>query len=182
MTSKISFYINLILIIGLIGIYILHFAKPENKIAYVDSAKLLNGYSNMLDARKEYEKKAKVWQANIDTLVAGVQNQLKSYEKGSQKMSEKERKLSMELIRNKQTQLANYQKAIQETAQQEDARMTQQVVTQVNSFLDQYGKEHNYDIILVATQSGNIAYAMEGMDITEEVLTQLNQEYKFSNK
>ena len=179
---KLKNTITFILIAGLVSLYVLHFTKPKSKIAYVDSIKLLNGYSHMQNARNEYEKKAKTWQSNIDTLMLGVQNQLKKYEKESQQLSEKERKLSRELIQNKQNQLVNYQKTIRDMAQQEDVRMTQAVVSEVNVYLERYGKEHDYDVILVANQTGNIAYAKEGMDITTEVLKELNQESQKSKK
>jgi outer membrane protein len=40
-----------------------------------------------------------------------------------------------------------------------------------------YGKQHNYKIILIANQSGTIAYAREGLDITPEVIEGLNKDY-----
>jgi len=81
------------------------------------------------------------------------------------------------LLHSKQKELVNYQRAIQESAQQEDAKSTQQVVAQVNAFLERYGKQHGYDLILVATPSGSIAYAKSSLDLTEEVVADLNKEY-----
>ena len=107
MIPKSTIILNLFLAVGLIGVYVLHFSKPKSKIAYVDSAKLLNGYTSMADARNEYEKKAKEWQSNIDTLTISLQGQIKKYEEDYQKMSDKERKLYKNQIRNKQNQLAN---------------------------------------------------------------------------
>ncbi|HEY9008587.1 MAG TPA: OmpH family outer membrane protein, partial [Ohtaekwangia sp.] len=82
-----------------------------------------------------------------------------------------------ELIRSKQKQFADYQQAMNTQAQQEDAKMTQEVVTQINAYLKKYGEANGYKIILAATQYGNLAYADEGLDITDEVLAGLNKEY-----
>lgn len=155
----------------------LFWQQQQCKIAYVDSVKLLNGYHAMLDARKAYAVKSHKWQANIDTLSADVQRAIRGYERKAAGMTPKERALSTALLHTKQKELVDYQRAIQESAQQEDNKTTQQVITQVNAFLERYGKAHAYDLILVATPSGSIAYAKPGLDLTEEVLTDLNKEY-----
>ncbi len=62
-------------------------------------------------------------------------------------------------------------------AQQEDAKMTGDVITQINAYLKKYGEAKGYKIILAATDYGNLAYADEGLNITKEVLEGLNKEY-----
>lgn len=150
----------------------------NDKIAYVDSAKILTEFKGAAQAKKAYETKAKTWQANIDTLTMGVQNAIKKYEKDLASMSVKEQELSKRLIGNQQKQLEDYQRAIQDNARQEDGKLTQTVVTQVNAFLLDYGKKNNYKMILIASQAGTIAYAREGLDITEEVIKELNEQYE----
>lgn len=164
-----------ILFIGTATLFYLHFS--QQKVAYVDSAKLINGYQGMIEARKEYQKKSAMWKANIDTLMSEVKTSIQDYEKNSSRMTAKEKELSKELIRTKQKQLNDYQKAMSEKAGQEDAAMTGQVLDEVNAFIQKYGKEHGYRIIMAATEYGNIAYAADGLDITDEVLEGLNQTY-----
>jgi outer membrane protein len=154
-----------------------HFSNSQ-EIVYVDSSKLLNGYQGMLDARKAYQQKALVWQANIDTLVNEIQNDLKKFEKEMPRMTVKERDLTRQLLQNKQQQLADYQKATQENAANEDGKMTKQVIDEVNQYIKGYGKKKGLKIILAATDYGNIAYAEEGIDITDEILEGLNKKYK----
>lgn len=174
MTQKIL--AGLVFLVVLSTAYLL-WQSQQRRIAYVDSVRLLNDYQAMRDARKAYAVKSRKWQANIDTLSADVQRAIRTYERSVSKMTPKERALSTELLHTKQKELVNYQRAIQESAQQEDTKSTQQVVTQVNAFLERYGKQHNYDLILVATPSGSIAYAKSGLDLTEDVATELNKEY-----
>ena len=177
MNHKLPLGLNTLLLVGLLGLYYLHFASSE-KLAYVDSVKLLNNYQGMQEARKAYQKEMTIWQANIDTLSKDVQAALQKHQAELSKMNDKERKLSEELVRTKQQQLVQYQKAIQEKATLEDRKMTQSVVTQVNKFISEYGTSHRYKVILVANESGNIAYAEEGMDVTEKVLQGLNESYQ----
>jgi outer membrane protein len=165
----------LLVFVGLLTLS--YFQFSGNRIAYVDSSQLINNYQGMLDARKVYQNNSLNWKANIDTLAGEVKKSIASYEKESGQMTAKERKLSQELIRTKQRQLVNYQKAIEEKAKLEDSKMTNQVLEQINAYLKKYGEEKSYKLILVATEFGNIAYAQEGIDITTEILEGINKEY-----
>lgn len=166
------------LLLSLAVIFLLVYTLLFNrtKIAYVDSTKLLNGYKAMVEARKEFQKKQANWQSNIDTLTKNVQDAIKEYEKTIASGSENEKKLSKELISTKQKQLYEYQAAIKQNAAQEEGRLNQEVLSTVNAYLLRFGKKNGYKLILIAA-NGNIAYADQGMDITDEVVEALNKEY-----
>src|SRR5437879_6637662 len=68
-----------------------------DRVVYVDSSKLVNGYKGMEIARKEYQKKTSVWQANIDTLVSEIQKEIMKFEKESSKLTAKEKELTKKL-------------------------------------------------------------------------------------
>ena len=147
--------------------------SSTERIAYVDTNKLLNNYEGMKAARAAYQQKAGTWKANIDTLAAEVKQEIMTYEKEQSAMSAKERELAQKLIQTKQQQLADYQRAIQDQAAQEDQQMTASVLTQVNAYLVEYGQNHQYKLILAATDMGNIVYAQEGIDITDAELADI---------
>lgn len=151
-------------------------AQKED-VVYIDVNVLMADYEGMKAAKTEFEKKSKVWQANVDSLIVDFQNELKVYEKERSKMTKKENELKQELLRNKQQQVGNYQQAIQRQSEEEDAKLSGEVVNEVNAFIKEYGKNHSYKIIIGANNSGNVLYAQEGVDITQEVLTGLNAEY-----
>jgi len=177
--NKIKFlWIGIVLIIIIqIASFSFSYLQTKEEIVYIDNGRLLNSYQGMLDAKKAFENKSIAWKANIDTLSSEVTLAIKNYEKESARLSKKEQQLSQELIRTKQQQLQNYQQAIQQQSAQEDLKMTEEVLTKVNSFLAAYGKEQNYKIIMGANTSGNIIYAEDGLDITDEVIEALNQQY-----
>jgi outer membrane protein len=156
---------------------IFNYFFKNDKIAYVDSARILNEYKGSAEAKKAFQSKAKVWQANIDTLTNEVKYAIQKYEKSIATLSSKEQELTKQLIQTKQKQLSDYQHATQENAKQEDGKLTQSIVAEINAFLLKYGKSHNYKMILIANQSGTIAYARDGLDITASVIEDLNDEY-----
>ncbi|MFM9841171.1 MAG: OmpH family outer membrane protein [Cyclobacteriaceae bacterium] len=166
-----------ILLVAVSILYALRFTDTQ-KTVYVDSNKLVNGFKGMQEAKKVYQQKATQWKANVDTLTSELQGSIMKYEKEVGKMTAKEKALTQELLRSKQKQLGEFQQAMTTKAQQEDGQMTTQVITQINAYLKKYGKKKGYRIIFAATDYGNIAYAEDDMDITEEVLEGLNAEYQ----
>ncbi|TRX51860.1 OmpH family outer membrane protein [Fulvivirga sp. M361] len=156
---------------------LLYLQWNDAKLAYVDSAQLLSKYQGMIDARNSFQEKSALWQSNVDTLEAELWSEQQKFEQEEEQMTVKERKLSQKLLLTKRQQLSDYLKAIQEKVKQEDSKMTTQVVEQVNTYLKDYGQKKGYRIIIAATEFGNLAYAEEGLDITEEVLKGLNKIY-----
>lgn len=173
--KKLIFYLTTVTSLISIAFFSWYFFIRIERIAYIDAARILREYKGAVDARKELEGKTQQWQANIDTLTADVQKAISEYE-----ASQKKDQAGRNRIREKQNQLTRYQQAIQQNATEEEAKATSQVVEKVNAFLATYGKEHGYKLILIANQVGTIAYAAEGMDITDEVLKILNSE-KYNN-
>jgi len=164
----------LTLLVVFLIVYTLFFS--HTKVAYVDSSRLLTGYKAMAEARKAFEAKQATWQANIDSLTQEVQVAIQTYEKTAASGSENEKKMSREIIGTKQKQLYDYQNALKQNAAQEEQRINQNVLSTVNAYLLRYGKKHGYKLILIAA-NGNIAYADDDMDITDEVVEALNKEY-----
>lgn len=180
MLSKPGLTFGLILLCILLPL-LLYFSFLRQKISYVDSGKLMTGYKAMVEARSEFEKKQKTWQANVDSLTQEVQNAIARHEKTLATGTENEKRLSRELITTRQKQLYDYQTAISQNSSQEEQRLTQNVLSTVNAYLLRYGKKHGYKLILVAS-NGNIAYADPAMDITDIIVENLNKEYGIPSK
>jgi outer membrane protein len=176
-----SNFISIVALFVALFVLLYFLVFPTNKVAYVDSGKLLNGYKGMIEARKEYDKKRNVWQANIDTLTHEVEDAIKKYSRDNALGTPKEKQLAKDLIQSKQKQLIDYQSAIKQNAAQEEERLNQGVFTTVNTFLLRYGKKHSYKMVLVAA-NGNIAYADPSMEITDQVVEELNKEYATPTK
>lgn len=164
----------LAILLALISFY---FAKTSSELVYVDVNKLIEGYKRTKIAKAEFDKKAATMKGNIDSLMTGWQKELQAYEKERVSLSPKELKLKQELLQNKQQQINGYQEAIQKKIQEEDKKVTQTVINDINDYVKEYGKSHGYKIIFGASGGGNIMYATESSDLTEEVLKGLNADY-----
>ncbi len=152
--------------------------NSSSQLVYVDVNKLLDGYKRTKIVRAEFEDKAKTLNANVDSLMTDWQNEIKNYEKERSKMNKKELELKQQLLSNKQQQINNYQQAIQKQIQEEDKKSTQTVINDINDYIKQYGKENKQNIIFGASGSGNIMYADDATDLTQDVLNGLNEEFE----
>ena len=174
--KKLAFPIAILAL--LLSVFSFFYLKSASNQVYVDVNKLLDGYKRTKVVRTQFEEKAKTLNANVDSLMTDWQNELKAYEKERSKMSKKELELKQELLGNKQQQINNYQQAIQKQIQEEDKKATQTVINDINDYVKEYGKEKGYKIIFGASGSGNIMYAAEDSDLTQEVLEGLNAEFE----
>ena len=160
------------------SIFSFFYLQSSSDLVYVDVNKLLDGYKRTKIVKAEFDEKAKTMKANVDSLLADWQNELKAYEKERSGLSTKELELKQQLLSNKQQQINNYQQAVQKQLVEEDKKVTQTVINDINDFVKEYGKEKGYKVIFGATGNGTIMYGEEGADLTEEVLTQLNAEFE----
>lgn len=136
--------------------------SDKSKVVYVNPTKLLQGYHSAQAQHELFQAKARDWQLRIDSLGTELQA-LRSAPAATRAAKEQ--------------QLGQYREAIQQRAQQENQRLTQAVLAEINAYLKQYGKEKGYTFILGATEGGNIVYAADGTDITDDVLKGLNAQY-----
>jgi outer membrane protein len=173
--KKSPFYLALIAVV--ISSFSLYKSFSGSELVYVDVNKLIEGYKRTKIAKEEFEMKATLMKSNVDSLITEWQKELQIYEKERSSLSAKELELKQELLGNKQQQINSYQEAIQKQIQEEDKKTTQTVINDINDYVKEYGKKKGYKIIFGASGGGNIMYADESTDLTEEVLKGLNSQY-----
>ncbi|MFI1772537.1 OmpH family outer membrane protein [Thalassobellus citreus] len=174
--NKLALPLSLIAIAA--SVFSFFYLQSNSELVYVDVNKLMDGYQRTKIVKAQFEEKAKILKANVDSLMVDWQNEIKSYEKERSKMSKKELELKQELLGNKQQQINNYQQAIQKQIQEEDKKSTQTVINDINDYIKEYGKKHHYKIIFGASGGGNIMYAEDVTNLTQDVLNGLNAEFE----
>jgi outer membrane protein len=168
---------GLLLISFLTSAFALYKSFNTVDLVYVDVNKLIEGYHHTKIAKAEFDKKTQSIKSNVDSLLSGWQKELKEYERERPALSAKELQFKQELLSNRQQQINSYQQGVQKQIQEEDKKITQTVINNINDYVKEYGKEHGYKIIFGASGGGNIMYADEGTDLTQDVLKGLNAEY-----
>ncbi|MEO1053053.1 MAG: OmpH family outer membrane protein [Bacteroidota bacterium] len=166
--------IVVVLIIGTGSIY----SFQKSKIAYVRSHDLIYAYDGTKEAMTAFNDKKSQWQANVDTLRTSFQRAVDMYNKEYPKLSLQEKQLRETGLQRQQQQWESYALAIEQKIEEEDDKMMQAILNQVNSSIKAYGEQNGYDVILGTTTSGSVLYGRESMDITDELIKVLNRQYQ----
>jgi outer membrane protein len=171
---RLPLLLNVLCIFLLIGSYFFLSAQ-QPKIGYVNSGDLVNNYIGMKEARNLYQNKSQLWQSTIDTLKLDFNKAVHTYQFELVSLSQEEKKSKERALQQMQQNVLQYSAAIQEKAKQEDEKITQGVLNQVNSFVQEYGQKHGYDVILRTTLSGSLLYGKDKIDITQEIINALKK-------
>ena len=174
--NKIATFLSILALV--VAVVSISLSYKRTNLVFVDINKLIENYERTAVERKVFNAKVKRMQSNADSLMTAFQQELKKFEQDRAAMSSKELALTRELLQTKQQQLNNYQQGVQKQIQEEDQKMTQTVVNDINDFVKEYGKKHGYSIIFGASGSGSIMYAEEAADLTDQILEELNAQYE----
>lgn len=160
-----------VIVIVALAILVTRQMDESQSIAYVDSERLVNGYKGIKVAREEFETKASVWNANLDSLRIELEEEFEKFEMEKATLNRSEIDRMEKLLQSKQQIYTNYQQVVRDKMQDENTLITKNVMGKINDFIKEFGKEKGLKVIL----SSNIVYANQSLDITDEVLDGLNQ-------
>lgn len=196
-TNKILLACNAVLLLGLIGIYILHFTSaPKSKvnteateplqkeggltIAYVDTDTLLAKYQYAIDMQKELEsyrdQQERYYQQQVTQFQTDYQNYLQTgatMTLSQQQAKEEELKKRMEKMQTLEQEL------MARVAERQLAENTK-LLNAIFAFVREYNAANQqFDIVMRKTFNDSpTLYLNPGMDITQEILDGLNEEYR----
>lgn len=195
---------NAVLALAVVVLFILHFtggekgaelkASPgqesevelsgEFKVAFVFIDSLLMGYdmyedlADRLVTRKQgLENELSAKGSALEKEISDFQYKVQKHLITSWEATEQEKKLG-----EKQQVLINLQNDMQNRLMQEEATLNQQIHDSVLSAVRQYNETRGYHLVLSHTFGGGILYAADYMNVTGEVLEQLNTAYRKEKK
>lgn len=149
------------------------------KVVYVKSLKVLEEYQGMKEAREVLSAFIAEKDTQIDSLKENLREIGAQIE--SKNITSSEKKSLEEIYNNKQSEMNQYLIQLRDEAKQEEQKLTQGALNQVNSYIKVYAEQKGYDLVIGVTLSGNVLYGSEALDITDEIIEFLNNNYVKSN-
>lgn len=144
------------------------------RTAYVNLAQAYRQFTltRELEAKLNATKRAR--QAVLDSLALQVRRlEARAQAEGGGRLDP----ARSEALQTKAEEYRLKEKQFEEDNQALTEQYTNQVWTQINQYMKNYGKEHRYTYILGAEGSGVLMYADERFDITSDVIAYLNRRY-----
>lgn len=156
-------------------------AGDYNGIVYINSDSLISGYQMYKDLSADFQIKAEKVQRELNTKAANFETQIKNFqnkvEKGLITRGEAQRQQG-ELEAEQQT-ILQYRDGKMKELQEEEMVMTNNISENVRIYIQKYNIDKKYKMIINTSISTNVIVAADpSLDITSEILTGLNAEYK----
>jgi outer membrane protein len=157
---------------------ILNLLRPAGpRIAFVRTREMVYQYSGMQEAQNRYKSKQAGWEHEIDSLETEFRLRVDTLRISAALLRPEQLEARKRELALQRSSLDERRNDLESQASKEDMELTQGVLSQVNSFIEGYGKDHGYDIIVGTTTTGNVLYGADALDVTEDVLNQLNKRH-----
>lgn len=173
----------------------INFGEKNMKIAFVDVGKLDSNYKFITEKRAVMEKKVEGMRSSLgdkEQYFAVMQQKLQD----EAAALENDSKISMTDKFNKQKDLqARYEKLQQDystfvrqkeemekSLDEELSKFNKEMMDNLFDNINKYNAEQKYDYILAKQQLGGILAANDSLDITDDILKMLNEQYESSGK
>ncbi len=190
---------NIIIAIAVVVLYILHFSTTSTSpvftsaldsthvvdesatTVYVNGDSLLENYDYFKKAKKDFEAKT----ARTENEIAGKRSVLEkdfaNYQQQGASMTADQRAKIEEALMRKEQELRTYSESAAAKLQEEQVKFNEKLFDKVSAYLKEHTKGKKYKIVMNYTKGTGILYANDSLDITNEVLKGLNEQYKKEN-
>lgn len=154
-------FVNLILILLIVGFLFFDKIFPDQKIVYVDNEKLFDNFQMTKDLKKIGEVEFNSRKAEIDSLYLKVQGNLNESEKASLMKSLISKREEFDFFN--QTYASN--EAIK-------------IWNRIDSYVVKFSEEKKYKIIIGANSKRDVLFADKEIDVTQELIDYVNTKYE----
>ena len=145
-------------------------AFAADKVAYISTKALLEQSPQAQAANKELVEAFGEREKALRDLAMTIQEQEKKFQTDSAIMSAEQREKAQEDINRGRRQFQFDQQSLREDVAAKRQELLQQVQVTIRQVIKDYGKENGYRFIFT---DNSIAYADEAVDITQEILNEL---------
>lgn len=153
-------------------------ACQQNKIAFVDSVRIMDEYQEKIDVEARFRAKAEAMTKKRDSISQAFQLELQQFQAKAQKMSQKDAQEEYAQLQQRGQfvgqQLQQEEQQLQLTSQAE----MDTLVKKFKKEIKEYGKANGYTYILGGGDGGSVLYGEEAHDLTDAILKILNDKYE----
>ncbi len=197
--KNLSLVLNLVLLAAVGVLFYLHFSSTGNVvtatnvgeaqaggqkskavIAYINSDSLLSNYEFSKEIQEKLQSLEKKYEAEFANRAKGLENEVASFQRNAGTMTISQARATEEELMKKRNNLMAYQENLGQRLMQEQAKYNEELYNNVSEYLKDYGQKENLDVVLTYTKGSGVLYASDSLDITQNVITGLNEKYKSS--
>ena len=151
----------------------------KGAIVYIDLDRIFQEYDMANDLRSVVETKVQNIQAEVNRRGKKLESDYNDFQEKINKglMTRSVAEVQGQKIQQQEQEFNNYAAQKQNEITEEQMVMTNQIVDAIKTFLDKYNADRKYAMILTNQGGVPVFTADPSLDITDEVLVLLNEEY-----
>ena len=142
------------------------------KTAFINSKVLLERSPQAIAANEQMKQQFGERETSLRQLAEGIKQMEQTYKNDSAIMSEDQKRKAQDNITQNKRRFQFEQQSLQEDLQSTQRQLLKGVQSEIKAAIQAYGKANGYDFIFTDT---SIAYASDAVDITEEILKELEK-------
>lgn len=150
----------------------------KEKTAYIDTAKLMDEYTESKDLQAKFKEKGEVMGRELELEIKKFQEEAESFRRNAQANGPEWAQRKGAELQKKEQQLTYAQQALSQQLQQEGGIERDTLVSKVRKYIKDYGKKNGYSYIYGTGDAATVLYAKDEYDITQKVIKELNDNYK----
>jgi outer membrane protein len=157
---------------------------PDSKetIVFINSDTLSSKYQAYKDMSNRLEVKGKAAQADVAAKGQAFQREVADYQKAAATLSADQRQTTEQRLQREQQSLQTYQQNAAAEFQSEQSTENGKLYNKVADFVKIYAKEKGYKLVLTYSKTNpNVLYGDTTLDVTADVVKQLNDAYTKDN-
>ena len=151
----------------------------EGAIVYIDLDRILMEYDMANDLRSVVETKVQNIQAEVNRRGTKLEKDVKSFQEKMEKglMTRSVAEVQGQKLQKQEQDFNVYAAQKQQEIQEEQVVMMNQLGDAIKTFLDRYNEEKQYAMIITNQGGAPVITADPALNITDDVLAGLNEEY-----
>lgn len=153
-------------------------ATASEGIVYINSDSLLSKYEYFKDVRTRFQSKTQKAEKDLQARASALEKEVQQYQRTGGNMSMEQRASTEQKLAQKQQQLQQQSQTTGNQLATEESEEMKKIYDRVEAYLQKLSGERGYKMVLTYSRGQSaILFGDSSLDITEEVLAGLNQEY-----
>ena len=151
----------------------------KGDIVYIDLDRILMEYDMANDLRSVVETKVQNIEAEVTRRGKKLENDVKEFQDKMNKglMTRSVAEVQQQKLMKQEQEFNNYAAQKQQEIQEEQLVMMNQLGDAIKTFIDKYNEEKQYAMIITNNAGSPVVAANPALNITDDVLAGLNDEY-----
>lgn len=152
----------------------------SGKIAFIRMDSLMSGYGLYIDLGAEFGKKQQKIQKELENKGRSLEREVMAFQEKAQKglITTYQARTAEEGLQKKQQQIVAYRDRVLAEMSEEEAVIGAKISAAVLECLKEYNADKKYSMIMQTIAGNPVILADPALDITAEVLVELNKRYE----